>query len=73
MDTPIGPVRLDLGIRPSLVEELPVVTQITNADGSVELVTLSKARRYDPIDHSGRFLTKVLSRLRLHLAIGPPF
>ena len=73
MDTPIGPVRLDLGIRPTLVEDLPVVTQVTNADGSVELVTLNKTRRYDPIDHSGRFLTKVLSRLRLHLAIGPPF
>ena len=73
MDTPIGPVRLDLGVRPTLVEDLPVVTQITNADGSVELVTLTQTRRYDPIDHSGRFLTKILSRLRLHLAIGPPF
>ena len=73
MDTPVGPVRLDLGIRPTLVEDLPVVTQVTNPDGSVELVTLDKTRRYDPNDHSGRFLTKVLSRLRLHLAIGPPF
>lgn len=73
MDTPIGPVRLDLGIRPMLVENLPVVTQVTNPDGSIELVTLTTTRRYDPIDHTGRFLTKVMSRLRLHLAIGPPF
>jgi outer membrane protein assembly factor BamA len=73
MDTPIGPVRLDLGVRPTLVEDLPVVTQVTNADGSVELVTLTTTRRYDPVDYSGSFLKKIMSRLRLHLAIGPPF
>jgi len=73
METPVGPVRLDLGIRPTLVEDLPVVTQVTNADGSVQLVTLNTTRRYDPLDSSGRFLNKVLSRLRLHLAIGPPY
>lgn len=73
MDTPVGPVRLDLGIRPTLVEDLPVITQITNADGSTELVALNTTRRYDPLDSSGGFFKKVLNRLRLHLAIGPPF
>ena len=73
MDTPVGPVRLDLGIRPLLVEDLPVVTEVTNADGSVGLVTLNTTRRYDPVENSGGFLRQVLSRLRLHLAIGPPF
>ncbi len=73
MDTPIGPVRLDLGVRPTLVEDLPVVTQVTNADGTVELITLTKTRRYDPLDETGGFFKKVMSRLRLHLAIGPPF
>ena len=73
MDTPIGPVRLDLGIRPTLVEDLPVVTEVTNLDGSTSLVTLTTPRRYDPLDSSGGFFKQVLSRLRLHLAIGPPF
>ena len=73
MDTPVGPVRLDLGIRPRLAEDLPVVTQVTNADGSVQLVTLTTARRYNPLDSSGGFFRQVMSRLRLHLAIGPPF
>jgi outer membrane protein assembly factor BamA len=73
MDTPVGPVRLDLGIRPTLVEDLPVVTQVTNPDGTVELVTLTNTRRYDPLNSSGGFFKKVMSRLRLHLAIGPPF
>jgi outer membrane protein assembly factor BamA len=73
MDTPVGPVRLDLGVRPTLVEDLPVVTQVTNPDGTVELVTLTNTRRYDPLNSSGGFFKKVMSRLRLHLAIGPPF
>ncbi|HEX6313493.1 MAG TPA: BamA/TamA family outer membrane protein, partial [Gemmatimonadaceae bacterium] len=73
METPVGPVRLDMGIRPTLVEDLPVVTQVTNADGTVQLVTLAQTRRYDPLDTRGGLLRGVLSRLRLHLAIGPPF
>jgi outer membrane protein assembly factor BamA len=73
MDTPVGPVRLDLGIRPTLVEDLPVVTQVTDAGGSASLVTLTATRRYDPLDSSGSFFRQVMSRLRLHLAIGPPF
>jgi outer membrane protein insertion porin family len=72
MDTPVGPVRLDLGVRPTLVENLPVVTQVSRGNGP-ELVTLNAKRRYDPLDTSGGFLRQVLSRLRLHLAIGPPF
>ena len=72
METPVGPVRLDLGVRPTLVENLPVVTQVSTPNGP-ELVTLNTARRYDPLDTRGGFLSQVLSRLRLHLAIGPPF
>lgn len=72
MNTPVGPVRLDLGVRPTLVEDLPVVTQVSTSNGA-ELVTLTTKRRYDPLDAKGGFLGQVLSRLRLHLAIGPPF
>jgi outer membrane protein insertion porin family len=73
LDTPVGPVRLDLGIRPRLVERLPVVTQVTTTAGKVELITLDTPRRYDPLDRSGNRLQQVLSRLTLHLAIGPAF
>ena len=73
LDTPVGPVRLDLGFRPRLVERLPVVTQITTTAGKVELITLDTPRRYDPLDRSGNRLQQVLSRLTLHLAIGPAF
>jgi outer membrane protein assembly factor BamA len=71
--TPVGPVRLDLGVRPTLVERLPVITEITNPDGSTELVALISRRTYDPLDRSGGWLRGILSRLRLHFALGPPF
>ena len=73
LGTPVGPVRLDLGIRPHLVENLPVITQVTNPDGTLRLVALKTLRRYDPLDSSGSGLRHLLSRLELHLAIGPPF
>ncbi len=71
--TPVGPVRLDLGIRPQVVERLPVITQITEADGSLRLVTLASPRRFNAAESRGGFLGAVLSRLTLHLAIGPAF
>lgn len=71
--TPAGPVRLDLGLRPRLVENLPVITQVTSTDGSFRLVTLDTPRRYDQAEVTGGALKQVLSRLTLHLAIGPAF
>jgi outer membrane protein assembly factor BamA len=71
--TPVGPVRLDLGIRPRVVEELPVITQVTDSTGAFRLVTLDTRRRYDESQATGGALRKVLSRLTLHLAIGPAF
>lgn len=71
--TPAGPVRLDLGIRPQVVETLPVITQVTNADGTFELVTLRTPRRFDQAEATGGFLRQLVSRLTLHLAIGPAF
>jgi hypothetical protein len=72
-NTPVGPVRLDLGVRPTLVEELPVITQVSDSAGNFQLVTLNTKRRYDQAQTSGGALRKVLSRLTLHLAIGPAF
>ena len=72
-DTPVGPVRLDLGIRPRVVEELPVITQVTASDGTFQLVTLKTRRRYDPAEATGGALRQIFSRLTLHLAIGPAF
>jgi hypothetical protein len=67
-------VRLDLGIRPRVVERLPVITQITAPDGSFKLVTLKTLRRYSQAEATaGGTLGQILGRLTLHLAIGPAF
>jgi hypothetical protein len=71
--SPIGPVRVDLGVRPTLVEELPVVTQVEGEDGELTLVQLRTLKRYDPLEGSGGFLGGVLKRLQLHLSIGEAF
>jgi outer membrane protein assembly factor BamA len=71
--SPIGPIRVDLGMRPSTMEELPVVTQVLGPDGQLRLVQLRTRMKYDPLDTSGSGLLKSLARFQLHLAIGEAF
>jgi outer membrane protein assembly factor BamA len=68
--SPIGPVRVDLGVRPAISEELPVVTQVPGEGGRPRLVQLDTPLQYDPASSGGGFLRQVTSRLQLHLAIG---
>ena len=68
-NSPIGPVRLDLGMRPGHEEDLPVVTQVPDSANTFRLVQLNTTKRYDPLAGSG-FLHRFTSRLQLHLAIG---
>lgn len=73
--SPIGPVRVDLGIKPTLKEDLLVVTQVTDTiDGNAvnRLVRLPVRKEYDPVEGGG-FLSAVLNRLTLHLSIGEAF
>lgn len=67
--SPVGPIRVDLGINPGLAETLPVVTEGV-VDGETRLVTLDQQRRYHPI--RGGF-SGVLDRVVLHLSIGEAF
>jgi outer membrane protein assembly factor BamA len=71
--SPIGPVRVDLGIRPKRIEELPVVTQVRDPDGRLRLVELTTPKRYDPTEGPHGFLGGVISRLQLHLYIGEAY
>jgi outer membrane protein insertion porin family len=63
--SPVGPIRADIGINPGTTETLPVVTEAIVA-GQRKLVTLDKRRVYDP----GK---KIFDRLVLHLSIGEAF
>lgn len=68
--SPIGPVRIDLGIRPRLAEVVPVVTQFMGSDSILHLVQLKTPKMYNPLDGPHGFLRGLTSRLQLHLAIG---
>ena len=67
--SPVGPIRVDLGINPGLSETLPVVTEDV-VNGQTKLVTLDQKRVYHPV--RGGF-NGVLDRLTLHLSIGEAF
>jgi outer membrane protein assembly factor BamA len=71
--TPVGPIRVDLGIRPTITERLPVVTETLDADGQRRLVRLDQRRDYDPLDGAQGIFRQVLARLTLHLSIGEAY
>jgi outer membrane protein assembly factor BamA len=72
--TPVGPVRLDLGVRPSVTERLPVVTEYVDEDEGRRLVELETLRRYNSVEAAGGgFLSEIFSRLALHLSIGEAY
>lgn len=67
--SPVGPIRVDIGINPGLSETLPVVTDAT-VDGEKRLVKLLEPRSFKPV---GRGAWGVLDRMVLHLSIGEAF
>lgn len=71
--SPVGPIRVDLGIKPRLVERLHVVTEVVNPDSTRSIVELPKTKNFDPLENSGSGFRKILSRLTLHLSIGQAF
>jgi outer membrane protein assembly complex protein YaeT len=68
--SPVGPVRIDVGINPSTSDDLPVVTEDV-ANGGKGLVTLDSPRLFSPTQGSG--INSLLSRLTLHLSIGEAY
>lgn len=71
--TAVGPVRVDLGFRPRITEDLPVVTEAMDEEGVRRIVRLETERRWDPLEDTDGFLGQLLGRLRLHVSIGQAF
>jgi hypothetical protein len=79
--SPIGPIRVDLGINPKLKEELNVITE--DETGQLVQVTCSGAsastcpnsrRAFNPAGAAGgSFLARIVNRLTLHLSIGEAY
>ncbi|HEX7020112.1 MAG TPA: BamA/TamA family outer membrane protein, partial [Gemmatimonadaceae bacterium] len=72
--TPAGVIRVDLGVRPTLVERLPVITQtLPDSLGRPRIVRLEESFIYDPLEGSKSGLRQIFNRLQLHLSIGQAF
>jgi outer membrane protein insertion porin family/translocation and assembly module TamA len=71
--TPVGPVRIDLGVKPRLAENLPIVTEVIDDDGVRRIVPLQQNKAYDPLEGTKKGWRQVLDRLTLHLSIGQAF
>lgn len=69
--SPVGPIRVDLGINPSRTEDLAVVTEIAR-NGKREIVPLDLPRHYNPVAGKNSFAS-TLNRLVLHLSIGQAY
>lgn len=76
VDSPAGPIRIDLGVRGREVRLLPVITEsVTDVGIGVierELVQLDRRRLFDPLEDQGT-LGQILGRLTLHFSIGEAF
>ena len=82
--SPVGPVRIDLGIRPSLQRALPVITEVRDSAGVLKLVDLTDGngcksaasvgcRIYPGPLRQQSFINRLTNRLTLHLSIGEAF
>ena len=65
-NSPVGPIRVDLGYNPRLIENLPVVTNAV-INGVTQLVSLQQERTFT----DGR--NTFLGHLVLHLSIGQAY
>ena len=70
--SPVGPIRIDLGLNPTLAEDLPVVTQVQAPDGQLRIVQLKDQWKYNPTKGASG-ITGFTRRLTLHLSIGEAY
>ena len=71
--SPLGVLRLDIGLRPVGAEMLPVVVAVTDTPGNDRIVRLTREKRYSPIDPSPGALRSIGRRLVVHFAMGQAF
>ncbi len=82
-ESPVGPIRVDLGVRPTLRRAIPVITQISDSTGQRSLVRLgamtecadgaSGCRTFPDPEEQQSTVRRILRRLTLHLSIGQAF
>jgi outer membrane protein assembly factor BamA len=71
--SPLGVLRMDIGLRPVGAEMLPVVVAVTDPSGADRIVRLANEKSYSPIDPSTGTLHSIARRLVVHFAMGQAF
>ncbi len=71
--SPLGVLRLDVGLRPVSADTYPVVVAVSDANGLDRIVQLARAKSYSPIDPSPGTLRSIARRLVVHFAMGQAF
>lgn len=70
--SPVGPIRIDMGINTSQSEQLAVVTELVK-NGKREIVPLDIPRNYSATGSETSAWRNVLNRMVLHLSIGQAY
>ena len=70
--SPVGPIRVDIGINPRIREELTVITE-DHSGGTTRIKQLQTRRLQYPREDPASAFQKVLSHLTLHLSIGEAY
>jgi outer membrane protein assembly factor BamA len=65
-DSPVGPIRVDIGFSPNRTETLGVVTAVPDSTGKIRIVPLLGSRQYRPAK-------TFMQRLVLHFSIGEAY
>jgi outer membrane protein assembly factor BamA len=70
--SPVGPIRIDVGINTSQSENLAVVTELVK-NGKREIVPLDMPRHFSATGTETSAVRNALNRMVLHLSIGQPY
>jgi outer membrane protein assembly factor BamA len=71
--SPLGVLRLDVGVRPVGRESLPVVAAVPDGSGGERIVRLDREKSYSLVDPSPGALRSIGRRLVVHFAMGQAF
>lgn len=71
--SPLGVLRLDVGLRPVGAQSLPVVAAVADANGVQHIVRLDTEKSYSPIEPNPGALRSLARRLVVHFAMGQAF
>jgi outer membrane protein assembly factor BamA len=71
--SPLGVLRLDVGLRPVGHEMLPVVAAVPDGAGGMRIVRLTREKSYSPVDPDPGTLRSIGRRLVVHFAMGQAF